>query len=289
MKLKREKKQNQKTLFIVDDIADSFDYKNKYAIIEYLKDISKENNFYQIILTHNFDFLRTIENRFVGRNNCKMVVKTKNEIILEDASYLKPFNYFKSNLHTNNKVLVASIPFVRNLSQYCGYNDEFKKLTSLLHVKTDTNNITIGDIETIFKTVLKDKNSLQLSNTTKNVVELIFELADEILQDTNETSELENKIVLAIAIRLQAEFFMIKKINDQDFVNQITKNQTTELIKKYKDLFKDENVDLLDQVNLMTPENIHLNSFMYEPILDMGIWELRDLYKTVKEKLKIEN
>ena len=30
------------TLFVVDDIADSFDYKNKYAIIEYLKDISGE-------------------------------------------------------------------------------------------------------------------------------------------------------------------------------------------------------------------------------------------------------
>jgi hypothetical protein len=32
-------KANQETIFIVDDIADSFDYKNKYAIIEYLKEI----------------------------------------------------------------------------------------------------------------------------------------------------------------------------------------------------------------------------------------------------------
>ncbi len=31
------KEVNQKTLFVIDDIADSFDYKNKYAIIEYLK------------------------------------------------------------------------------------------------------------------------------------------------------------------------------------------------------------------------------------------------------------
>jgi hypothetical protein len=37
----------------------------------------------------------------------------------------------------------------------------------------------------------------------------------------------------------------------------------------------------------MTPENIHINSFMYEPILDMGDDELRKLYKTVKEKLVI--
>jgi DNA-binding transcriptional regulator YhcF (GntR family) len=45
------------TLFIIDDIADSFDYKNKYAIIEYLKDISGISGFSQIILTHNYDFL----------------------------------------------------------------------------------------------------------------------------------------------------------------------------------------------------------------------------------------
>jgi wobble nucleotide-excising tRNase len=31
------RKQGQETLVIADDIADSFDYKNKYAIVEYLK------------------------------------------------------------------------------------------------------------------------------------------------------------------------------------------------------------------------------------------------------------
>jgi hypothetical protein len=31
----------------------------------------------------------------------------------------------------------------------------------------------------------------------------------------------------------------------------------------------------------MTPENIHLNSFMYEPILDMSDEHLRKLYEAV--------
>jgi hypothetical protein len=31
----------------------------------------------------------------------------------------------------------------------------------------------------------------------------------------------------------------------------------------------------------MTPENIHLNTFMYEPILDMSDEHLRKLYKSV--------
>ncbi len=51
------------TLFIIDDIADSFDYKNKYAIVEYLSDILSQENFRQIILTHNYDFYRTVWHR----------------------------------------------------------------------------------------------------------------------------------------------------------------------------------------------------------------------------------
>ncbi len=41
-------------------------------------------------------------------------------------------------------------------------------------------------------------------------------------------------------------------------------------------------IQLLEQVNLMTPENIHINSFMYEPILDMSNHHLKNLYCDVK-------
>jgi hypothetical protein len=76
---------------------------------------------------------------------------------------------------------------------------------------------------------------------------------------------------------------MIQKINDPVFVNAITKNQTFELIKKFKAVFPSEaqNIKLMQQVNLMTPENIHLNSFMYEPILDMSNEHLKQLYRKV--------
>jgi hypothetical protein len=38
----------------------------------------------------------------------------------------------------------------------------------------------------------------------------------------------------------------------------------------------------------MTPENIHINSFMYEPILDMDIVELKNLYEKVKKLNNVE-
>ena len=54
-------KNRTKTLFVFDDISDSFDYKNKFAIIDFLEDVTKteDTNFLAIVLTHNFDFLRT--------------------------------------------------------------------------------------------------------------------------------------------------------------------------------------------------------------------------------------
>lgn len=95
------KKRRQKTLFIIDDIADSFDYKNKYAIVEYLRDLSQEENFYSIILTHNFDFFRTVQGRILDKNkwyNSFIAQKIKNEIKLEKAgskNIVNPFAEWK--------------------------------------------------------------------------------------------------------------------------------------------------------------------------------------------------
>lgn len=284
-------KANQETLFVVDDIADSFDYKNKYAIIEYLKDISTVNFFKQIILTHNFDFYRTVSSRLdMNRENKLQTVKTKAEIKLVQEKYQNnPFMHWKDNFHSvgNEAMLVASIPFVRNIAEYSGFTANFIKLTSLLHIKDDTQNITVADLETIFKQVLIDKATLVLSNHVKKVIDLIFETADKILADMAEVIELENKVALAMAIRLKAELFMITKIADAVFWKAITKNQTQVLYKKFVEKFpgETESIKLLEDVNLMTPENIHLNSFMYEPILDMSNDHLKQLYAAVS-KLK---
>ncbi len=75
----------QETIFVVDDIADSFDYKNKYAIIQYLMDITEESYFKQIILTHNFDFFRTICKRVVLYPACLMAIRNDDGIVLKRA------------------------------------------------------------------------------------------------------------------------------------------------------------------------------------------------------------
>ena len=278
------KKAKQETIFVVDDIADSFDYKNKYAIIQYLQDIADEPHFNQIILTHNFDFFRTINNRFVKYTHCLMAFKSSTGIRVEQAAGIKNVfvNDWKPNFYTDPKKRIASIPFIRNLIEYTkGEKDpDFIKLTSLLHWKDDSSTITQGDLDIIY-------NSMFGSNGTsadgkKPVIDDIHNEASECLK-AGEGINFENKIVLSIAVRIAAEKFMVKKINDAKFVSGIDSNQTPKLLAKFKDMFSAEvsAIETIQRVVLMTPENIHLNSFMYEPILDMSDEHLRKLYEDV--------
>ncbi len=275
---------NQETLFVIDDIADSFDYKNKYAIIQYLQDISTDSGFKQIILTHNFDFFRTLERRFVGYKSCLMATKTDSETILSQAAGIRdPFLSWKNSLFDKDKKWVASIAFARNLIEHIrGDKDpNYVKLTSLLHWKNDSEAISQKDLDAVYGDVFGNFGSFA-GNPDEPVVDLIENEANACLNG-NGSGELEAKVVLSLGIRLAAEKFMVTRIADPDFVNAITKNQTPELLRRFESDFRSEHeaIATLRKVVLMTPENIHLNAFMYEPILDMSDDSLRSLYSTV--------
>ncbi|MFZ1301947.1 MAG: hypothetical protein WAQ27_05260, partial [Candidatus Microsaccharimonas sp.] len=151
-----------------------------------------------------------------------------------------------------------------------------------------TENITLQKIGEIFSQTVSSI-TFPTQDQAMKIADFIFEAADECL-NADEGVNLENKIVLSIAIRLKAEIFMKSKITDQDVLNSLetSSNQTWNLIKAYEEEFNNEtaNIEILKRVNLITPENIHVNSFMYEPILDMGDGELRQLYTDVKNKLQ---
>ena len=96
---------------------------------------------------------------------------------------------------------------------------------------------------------------------------------------------LENKIVLAMAIRLLAERYMIGEITKLETIEDIEANQARHLTEKFRTHFSNQNgaIEVLDRVALMTPENIHVNSFMYEPIIDLSDDHLKKLYQDVKQ------
>lgn len=274
----------QETLFVVDDIADSFDYKNKYAIIHYLQDISESRVFKQIILTHNFDFFRTVESRFVGYPSCLMATKTDGETILSQAVGIRnPFlKDWKNHLFDNGRKRVASISFTRNLIEHIhGDTDpNYMRLSSLLHWRNDSSRIRQKDLDEIYHATFG--NSGSFADPEEPVVDLIESEADACVN--GDSGDLEAKIVLAIGIRLAAERFMVSKITDRDCVRHIAKNQTPRLLERFERDYSNESeaINTLRKVLLMTPENIHLNAFMYEPILDMSPDSLCALYSEVR-------
>lgn len=318
--IEKRKKDNQKTLFIIDDIADSFDYKNKYAIIEYLKDIFGKPYFYMIILSHNFDFYRSISSRLdISWDKKLHALKINNEIkIVKEHYQNNPFEIWKDVMSAGKhykidfnsidakKHILALIPFVRNLIEYgldrgvntfTNIDEDYLLLTYLLHLKNDTRHIKFEQLKIIYKEYIgKDNFDSSINIINDNVYDLIIEMADYHISDDD--NKLENKIILAIAIRLKAEEFMIKEIklsshifcwknnsgNQMLFLEYISTkgNQTRELFSGFCQIGTTEVIKVLDSVNIMTPENIHINSFMYEPLLDMDIIELKNLYNDVK-------
>ena len=282
--IQRRNKDHLETLAVVDDIADSFDYQNKYAIIQYLNDISEDGLFKLIIMTHNFDFFRTIESRFVDYQNCLVASKNEKGITLTQATGIRNVfvNDWKSKFFTDSRKKIASIPFLRNLVEMTTGEDDqnYRKLTSMLHWKADSSTITVGQLDTIYNSICKTTGTSH--NASKMVCDLVETEAKACLAG-KEGFNLENKIVLAVAIRLAAEKFMIRKIDDDEFVANIEANQTQGFIRKFKTLFPGEvaTIKRLDRVALMTPENIHVNSFMYEPIVDMADDHLKRLYADV--------
>lgn len=282
--IEARKKANQETLMVIDDIADSFDYQNKYAIIQYLKDISEDRLFKQIIMTHNFDFFRTINSRFVNYQNCLMASRHSDGIVIGQASAIKNVfvNDWKVNFFNNPRKRIASIPFLRNLVEFTKGDDDpnFKKLTSLLHWKADSAAITEDQLNVIYNELCSTTGTS--ANGARPVVDIIRDEAQSCLTASCGIN-FENKIVLAIAIRIDAERFMVSKINDPAFVASISAHQTQSLLKKFRELHggDTEALGVLERVILMTPEDIHLNSFMYEPIVDMSDEHLRKLYADV--------
>ena len=285
-------------LFIIDDIADSFDYKNKYAIIEYLKDIADDPRFKMIILTHNFDFYKTIKKRLESVNNWEgnfKAVKSASEVNLVPGEKQDVFPLLRKNFSTCEKSFISCIPFVRNLIEYTigTKNTNYLTLTSLLHIKPintaesikETKEHTTGEILTIFNNVFG--TTATLTDTTKKVYDLAISIAEEI--EANKAIEpvldLKSKLCLSIAIRFKAEDYIINKVTDANFHTNIWSKETGKIIGQYKAEFPDnkKEIEILDRVNLMTAENLHLNSFMYEPLMDLSEDHLLTLYKDIKE------
>lgn len=277
-------------LLILDDIADSFDYKNKYAIIEYLADLCHDTKFKIILLTHNFDFYRTVASRLgLKHKEVFMAIRlTRGQIVLLPGQYRNDvFQYFTKQA-ARKTIFIGLLPFVRNIIEYTHSQESapYRCLTSCLHIRPQTATITAEQVCAIYKEHIHGCKELVIDFGAKNILELILEEADKLAARNPQLDEiaLENKLVLSIAIRLRAERLILKSLPETDTKAFISR-KTHHLIQCYRDSphARPEVEAVLSKVSLMTPENIHVNTFMYEPLIDMSVLHLVTLYGEVKQ------
>lgn len=306
--IEKIRKESNEILFIVDDIADSFDYKNKYAIVEYLYEMATIDNFRMIILSHNFDFYRTISSRLNVPRKSRFIVENKQDLNLIEEKYQnQPFIIWKSK--PDKYSLFALIPFVRNLIEYSYdkyvndsnyYDSDYELLTNLLHKKENSGTITFKTLGKVYKEYIGKFDIPSEFKEDDLVIEKLYETTENLSSNLN---LLEHKVLLSMACRLKAEEIMLDKINNYngmlnwkvknnlktgdkaEFLDHVdkTNNMTRVLFDAYKQIANEEQINIVNEVNIMTPENIHINSFMYEPIMDMDINELLNLYEKLKE------
>ena len=167
-------------------------------------------------------------------------------------------------------------------------NPDYLLLTSVLHSKDDTDSITLKQIEDIFNNYWCTTANVTFSSGRENekIIDILFAEADKI--SDVEKIEIENKLILAMALRQKAERYMKDKIvcdvpNGEEIISDIClqSNQSGRLVSAYKKYINDSNMDLMEIVAMITPENIHLNSFMFEPILDMSLRHLYAAYQRI--------
>ena len=285
-------KTGQKQLVIADDIADSFDYSNKYAIIEYLSELSDNKMIDLLILTHNFDFYRTISSRLdIKYNMCFVAQKEADgRITMSKFQYKKDFfnvgiiEKIRPGKLSDEELLrtfIAAIPFCRNVCEYTAKTPLRDFLTGILHVKLNTDTVTIADCWAKLKNDFS-LNDLSCSCSTNKWIDTVYQMADNICSESATGVSLINKITLSIAIRLKAEFFLrdVLVSNGIDIICE--SNQTREWANRANDKLSDKDKLIISEVLLITPESIHVNAFMYEPLIDIPNYQLIDLYKRCK-------
>jgi hypothetical protein len=261
-------------IIVLDDIIETFDYANRYAFMQYINDMIKdEANI--ILLTHNYEFYRSSIKRCnlnplvatLNKNN-KTVYITKNKKLL--------FNPYNSSETHNVDRLIFSLPFAREISILIGKPENL--FLPYLHYKQETSQMLISDlylaVNSIFANIVIDNVS------TDNYLSKLFSACNQYSQTEFDSFDIEAKIVLSIGIRLLLERLIVK--DDYSKIDDIDENQTSVLIDKFRDNLVDEFLELCDEVCLITPEFIHINSFMYEPLIDIDSYKLKDLFLRIK-------
>lgn len=257
---------------ILDDIVETFDYSNRYAFMEYINDLVNLE-VPTIVMTHNFEFYRTVSKRIPklrksvasANSNGIVDIRTNNRINKNMENILKCSNVYD---------FFCAIPYLREIKTIL--LDDTKTLDSCLHYKENTSKLQIKDILLHFP-----------RNAIKNLkidgsdiyIEKLFEISDNL--SGFDDFDIVKKTILSLSCRLLIERKIIA--NNFNLLSDINTNQTAQLLDLYGEKLFPDVKKYLEAVQLSTPEFIHANAFMYEPLIDINGKYLLELYNEIKK------
>jgi len=262
---------------IADDIVDSFDYKNKYAMIEYLSELSTDTNIQLIVLTHNFDFYRSTCISLGGNLNSRLFayLDTNEDVSLFNAnsSDYESFQLFRV-WKTRNDIpsLIALIPFLRNLVelQEGDTSANYTMLCDYLHFNLNTSTLFLNGLSSVYSSNGIVHTSIPSSTS---YWDLLIHEAKSITSPVVE-SDIKKKLILGLFIRLASDYFLLEKYRSNNAganpIIAVGQNWTKQLKRLSLHYLTLDEKKLYDRAVTVAPSFIHVNSFMYEPLIDVG-------------------
>lgn len=286
--VKKKLKDGVDTLLVLDDVVESFDYRNKYAFFEYLQElVSQNSHLYIISLTHNFDFFRLVYEKLYPKNEeqFRLVISDENNnLSAEEMFNPRVFGNYKKDAAIDKSAWVTMIPFARNIVEFQhGKTQQYKELTRALH--TMSSNVTVGDIQQYLQSIISVTGTP--FDESLNIHEAIILYAKEVAADTSDGFSLKDNLVLAIGTRLCIERYIISLISEEDYRNAVSKERdlTRKLLILYSNSCSDSNKQTLSKMfnkaAAIVDGTIHINSFMYEPLVDVGTWEMKKIFNEI--------
>lgn len=267
-----------KPIIIFDDIIETFDYGNRYAFINYVNEIIKDES-NVIVLTSNYEFFRSLSKRTKLK---PLGAMEKDRIVrIQKDSSLQIGNSEILNVKSM-KDLFYALPYAREIASYNKKEDEFLKL---FHIKVGTKRIknksVICKINKVLKLNIANPSDIDIE---KKFYDSLIEESNKICSDVRNLNmfELKNKIVLSLTIRLMLEDILLRNLKIS-VTKSITTNQTTHLIKIQVDNMNDTFKKLVEEIKVNIPEFIHLNAFMYEPLVDVSPYKLIILFNELSK------
>ena len=273
-----DKIKNNSPLIILDDVIETFDYGNRYAFVQYVKDIINEGA-NVIILTSNYEFFKNLSSRVYQ-------IKYLGAHEIEGKVEIQKYKQLKSEPKDISTIksledLYYMMPFAREIATYKNKENSFLKY---FHYKKGTVNLNNNSLLSLCKKELNVNSTIPEDKKKMNYIDSLFKICDSIASDKNSFKpfDLNKKIILSIGIRMKFEKLMVED-NGYSCLNGITKDQTTTLIKNNKYLMNNEFCDVCDRIIICIPEFIHLNAFMYEPLVDIMPDTLIELYHEISK------